>query len=127
MTPRKKSGVWMDHSMAYLIELASEHTEPTTIESPFTQEVKIESLGKSEHIMHNKQQDLQWVYYKQLGDTIKNYDEVLLFGPSTAKNELANLLKTDHHFDKIKVVIENAEKMTENQMQAFVRDHFSKQ
>jgi len=50
---------------------------------------------------------------------------VLLFGPTTAKNELANLLKDDHLFEKIKVEVRQADRMTENQEHAFVKDHFS--
>lgn len=116
----------MDHSNAHVMQFSSETTEPTNIDSAFTHEAKEESLGKSEHIMHNKEQQQQAAYYKSIGDVIKNYDEVLLFGPTTAKNELANLLKADHHFDNIKVSVENAEKMTGNQMEAFVREYFAK-
>ena len=38
--------------------------------------------------MHNKEQHEQSDYYKKLGETIKNYTEVLLFGPTDAKVEL---------------------------------------
>jgi len=56
---------------------------------------------------------------------IKNYDEVLLFGPSEAKAELYNILKAEHQFTKIKIEIKQTDKLTENQQHAFVRDYFS--
>ena len=75
---------------------------------------------------HNKEQHQQSAYYKKLGEAIKRYDEVVLFGPTNAKVELRNHLKKDHHFDKIKIEVESADKMTEHQEHAFVRNHYSK-
>ena len=65
-------------------------------------------------------------YYKKLGEIIKNYEGVILFGPTEAKVELFNTLKADHHFEKINIEVKQADKMTENQQHAFVREHFSK-
>ena len=50
----------------------------------------------------------------------------MLFGPTNAKTELLNLLKADHHFDKINIETKQADKMTENQQHAFVREYFFK-
>jgi hypothetical protein len=126
MTTAKSLGIWMDHSNAHLMEFTTDPIETKTIESKFTHNVKEQSLSKSENLMHNKEQHQQSAYYKQLGEVIKKYQEVILFGPTDAKVELLNTLKTDHHFDKIKIVVIQADKMTENQEHAFVREHFSK-
>jgi hypothetical protein len=48
-----------------------------------------------------------------------------LFGPTNAKTELINKLKEDHHFDEVKIEVKSADKMTENQQQAFVLEHFN--
>jgi len=71
-----------------------------------------------------KEQHLQLSYYKKIGDIIKKYQDVVLFGPTDAKNELLNLIKTDHLFEGIKIEVENSDKMTEDQMQTFVIDYF---
>ncbi|MEO6189799.1 MAG: hypothetical protein ABIO44_04920 [Saprospiraceae bacterium] len=126
MIIKKNLGIWMDHSNAHLMELNDEPIKTTSIQSKFTHEVKEESLHKSENLMHNKEQHQQSAYYKKLGDTIKNYNEVILFGPTNAKVELYNLLKEDNHFADINIQIKNAPKMTENQQHAFVREHFKK-
>jgi len=34
-------------------------------------------------------------------------------------------LKTDHHFDKIKIEVKSTDKMTEMEQHAFVKDHFA--
>ena len=126
MTTAKNLGIWMDHSSANLMELTIDPIETKTIESKFTHQAKEQSLSKSENLMHNKEQHQQSEYYKKLGEVIKNYEEVILFGPTDAKVELFNTLKADHHFEKIKIEIKQTDKMTENQQHAFVREYFSR-
>jgi hypothetical protein len=126
MTTAKDLGIWMDHSSAHLMEFTVDPIETKTIESKFTHEEKETSLDKGENLMHNKEQHERSGYYKKIGETIRNYEEVILFGPTEAKAELFNILKADHHFDKIKIEVKQTDKMTENQQHAFVREHFSR-
>ena len=127
MTTKKRLGIWMDHSNAHLLEYTADNMNADVVESNFTHQDKQETLGRSEHIMHNKEQNEQAAFYKDLGKAILNYDEVILFGPTHAKSELLNVLKADHQFDNIKIEVLSAEKMTDNQEIAFVKDYFSKQ
>ena len=122
----KNLGIWMDHSNAHLMEFTTDPMTTDIISSEFTHQEKEHSLSKSENLMHNKEEHQQSEYYKRLGDAIKNYDDVIIFGPTNAKLELLNVLRADHNFDKIKLEIKQTDKMTENQQHAFVRDHFSK-
>lgn len=126
MKTTKYLGIWMDNSTAHIIEFGQETAEINIIHSKFTHEEREQSLSKGENRMHNKEQQFQAEYYKELGETIKNYEEVMLFGPTNAKVELMNILKEDHHFDNIKIEVKSADKMTDNQQIAFVKDHFSK-
>jgi hypothetical protein len=126
MKAAKYLGIWMDHASAHLIEFTSDLSTSKIIESKFTHQVKEESLGKSENLMHNKEQHQESVYYKKLGDVIQNYTGVVLFGPTDAKLELFNLLKADHRFAKINIETRQTDKMTEGQQQAFVKEHFSR-
>jgi len=75
-------------------------------------------------VMHNKEQQQQGAYYKQIAETIKNYEKVVIFGPTDAKSQLANLLKDDHHFDAIEIEVKPADKMNKQQMQDFVKEYF---
>jgi hypothetical protein len=119
-------GIWMDHSNAHLMEFSPDTIETKTINLEFTHREKEHSLGKSENLMHNKEQHQQAEYYKKLGEVIKNYEDVVLFGPTEAKVELLNTLRADHHFEKIKIETRQADKMTENQQHAFVKNYFSR-
>jgi hypothetical protein len=123
MTIKKKLGIWMDHANAHVMEYG-DPIKTNIIVSGSTHQEKEKSLEKGEKMMHNKEKQQQAAYYKALGEAIKNYDDVLLFGPTDAKAELLNILKADTHFSKIKFEIVQAEKMTENQEQAYVKKYF---
>ncbi len=122
----KNVGIWIDHANAHLMEYTKGcDIETQSIGSAFTQDEKGQTLAKSEVTMHNKEQHQQGEFYKKLGAAIKNYDAVILFGPTDAKSELHNLLKADHHFDNIKIEVKGADKMTEHQQHAYVKEYFS--
>jgi len=116
----------MDHSSAHLMEFTKDPIETKIIGSKFTHEERVNTLEKSEHVMHNKEQHQQSEYYKKLGDAIRNYDDVILFGPTDAKMELFNVLRADHRFEKTKIEVRQADKMSEPQQHAYVREYFSK-
>ena len=118
-------GIWMDHAVAHLIEFTTPPMQTKTLVSKFTHDQKVNSMVKSENLMHNKEQHQQADFFKNIAQVIRNYDSVVLFGPTDAKTELFNVLKADNRFDKIKMEIKSADKMTENQQHAFVRDYFS--
>lgn len=119
-------GIWMDHSSANFIEFTVAPMLTKTIVSKFTHEVKIGSMNKGENLMHNKEQALQSEFYKSIAKVILGYNNVILFGPTDAKVELFNILEGDNRFDKIRIELKQTDKMTENQQNSFVKDHFSK-
>jgi hypothetical protein len=125
METKSSMGIWMDHSTAHVIDLASPQ-KSQSIHSAFNFQLKEEALSRSENIMHNKEQQMHEAYYKELGAEVQKYDHVLLFGPTNAKVELFNYLQKDAHFKEIKIDVEAADKMTENEQIAFVKDHFEK-
>ncbi len=125
MTTEKKIGIWMDHAKAHLME----YTQPIitkVITSASTHEEKEFTLQKGESFMQRKNQQQEAAYYNTIASSIKNFDEVLLFGPTNAKKELLNILRDDLSFSNIKIETVQTDKMTDNQKQAFVRDHFAK-
>ncbi|OMP77676.1 hypothetical protein [[Flexibacter] sp. ATCC 35208] len=121
---KKYIGIWMDHASANLMEMIGSEMKIKTINSKFTHEEKKETLHKGEKAMHHKEQHEESAYYKEIAAVIESYDEVLIFGPTEAKTELVNVLKTDHHFDNKKIESMQADRMTENQQHAFVKKYF---
>ena len=119
----RKLGIWMDHSNAYLMELANDIIVQRVVSELANPDAEF-NFYKGEKLIHKKEQHLQLSYYKKISDIIKKYQEVVLFGPTDAKNELLNQIKTDHLFEDIKIEVKNSDKMTEDQKQTFVRDYF---
>lgn len=115
----------MDHSNAIMAEITNGAVEYKSIATEFTSEEKELSLRKNENLMHNKEQQQQSGYYKKITEFLKDFDEVILFGPTSAKNELMNLLKADHHFDSIKIEVKSADRMSNMQIHDFVKKYFN--
>ena len=125
MKTNNNLGIWMDHSVANLIDLNSKK-EFRSIVSKFTTETKEEALIRSESLMHNKRQQMNEQFYVNIGNEIIKYNHVLIFGPTNAKVELRNYLNKDLHFKNIKIDIESSDKITDNEQVAFVKNHFEK-
>jgi hypothetical protein len=127
MKNTKQLGIWMDHSNAYLMELTNGTIVTNVVESKFEQQDNGYDMKYHEKSYHNKEQQQQSDYYKKLRDFIRNYQEVVLFGPTDAKAELLNQLKGDHLFEKIKIEVHQSDQMNEKQRHDFLREYFKKQ
>ncbi|HRB71858.1 MAG TPA: hypothetical protein PK776_08410 [Flavobacterium sp.] len=128
MKTTKNLGIWMDHSEAYLLKFDTNSGNTRIISFPTASPhpEKQHLLKKREKRVHNIEQQKTLSYYKKLGATIIHYQNVILFGATDAKTELFHFLRSDHHFDAIKIDIQDTDKMTENQREAFVKDYFSR-
>jgi hypothetical protein len=120
----KKLGIWMDHSIAYVMELKDDAIVENIVALETFQPDNESEWGKNERLVQKKEQQLQTNYYKKLSEIIRSYEEVVLFGPTEAKNELSNLLKADHLFDNIKFNVKLSDKMSAKQMHIFVKEYF---
>ena len=123
MKTKRILGIWMDHSTAQLTELSDGNFMTETIESkPKSLVNEADLYYKDESHELNKEQSHLATYYKKLSDSILNYDEVLLFGPTDAKSELVNTIKDNHLFEKIKIEVKPADKMTESEQHEFLKE-----
>lgn len=125
MKAKNNLGIWMDHSVANLIDIDS-RKECGSIASNFTSDTKEDALNKSENLMHNKRQQMNEKFYNKIGAQILKYNHILLFGPTNAKVELHNHLNKDSHFKNIKIDVESSDNITDNEQVAFVKNHFAK-
>ena len=119
-------GIWMDHSTAHIMELSNNEVKTVTLESTPSFLERIKDLRMDEKLMHNKEQNEDSDFFEKLSNIIRNYNEVLLFGPTEAKNELYNRFKNDRRFENLKFFIEPTDKITDNQQKAFLKSFFNK-
>lgn len=124
MEKQNNIAIWLDHSKAQLMK-GHFNEFSTTIHSKFDFDKKEEALGRGENLMHNKENQANQLFYKQISQEIKSFNNVLLFGPTDAKLELKNFLKKDLHFKDAKIEVHGSDKMTDNEKYAFAKSYFN--
>jgi hypothetical protein len=132
----KKIGLWLDHVDAHFIELEDGQEIFETINSgkESLNRIKGESgngikMGNfrstnNEHQVQMRENEILSDYYKNIAKRLEDFDEIFIFGASTAKDELTNLLRKNKHFDDKLIHTESSDHITKNQMIARVRSFF---
>lgn len=116
----------MDHTAAHLIEYSTEDYKVETIHANGKSLDNQEGVQHSEITLHHKENQNIKTYYKKIIDAIKDHDEIVLFGPTSAKTELYNLIREDHKYDHLKIETKSAGKMSYTEQHAFIVDYFKK-
>ncbi len=125
---KKQTGLWIDHRKAVVVILAAGGEEIKTIQSGMEKHVRFAS-GSSEDGSAEDVRDRQFAghladYYDGVIAGIRDAESIFILGPGEAKGELAKRL--EHEGLKGRITgIESADKMTDNQIAARVRLHFS--
>ncbi len=104
----KKTGVWMDHSTAFIIKFTDSDQLPQIITSGFDIQLKRRMPSQSEKsrlsLLHRKKR----TYHKSIAAALIESDEVFLFGPTDAKRELFKMLRNEENFDAITIVFDHS-------------------
>ena len=130
-----KIGIWLDHSKAYLIEhepfneqiqiVYSEHDKYERYDGETSDTTFFSgNASNNENRKEKRLKDRLNTYYKTLEKILEPYERILLFGPTTAKNEFRNHLEQNKQFNSKRIDVESCDHMSENQLKAYVRNHF---
>lgn len=133
----KYGGVWIDQKEANIIVIEDKHIEDKTIFSEIETRERIEGESKvfgrfgeqylnNEKGKKNKIDELTKSYFKKIINSLKNIDELLIFGPAQTKIKFAKTIHNDPVLSTKLNDIQNAEQMTANQKVAFVKNYFKK-
>lgn len=117
-------GLWIDHRKAVIVFVKGTEEEIKLINSQ--EEDHHRQSGMSKPADDTRQRELTGHlnnYYDEVVACIREAESILIFGPGEAKGELKKRLEKDHLGGQI-VGIEPADKMTDPQVAAKVRDHF---
>lgn len=138
----KQVGVWIDHSKAHLIGFKSGQVRLLeTVESPFESVKRVEGEGSdlsrfspnpehssnNEHKKHHIAQNEINEYLRMMEQKLAGFEDILLFGPGTMKERVKNRLREKKAFDGKWLSVEPSDKLTENQLLAFVREFYKKE
>jgi len=132
-------GLWLNHSQAHFIGYKAESAFfIETIDSTYKSIIREEGEGNdktrfspntergsnNEKRKHNIVRNELDEYFKILEGKLESYQEILLFGPGTAKEELFNRLSENKIFKGKDIEVKSSDKLTENQMLSYVLDFF---
>jgi len=132
---KKQIGLWIDHEKAWIVTISDSKEDITKIESGVERKVRMSGgsrsatpYGPKEIASERKREDKYKRhlshYYQKLVTMIQDADEILIFGPGEAKVEFnKEIAKSKGLAEKVKG-IEPADKMTENQIKAKVKEFY---
>jgi len=122
----REIGVWIDHRKAVVAILAGRSEELRQLPSKMEKHVRYS--GAAQEDSPEDQRDRRFTghlnkYYDEVIALVAGADAILIMGPGEAKGELA--LRLGHAQLRERIVgIETADKMTDRQIAARVRQHF---
>ena len=139
-TTFKKIGLWMDQSHALFLGY---NKEEATLLEDFPSRIVFRSridgegsdttlLGPSPGPASNNEKKKNNIlsnqlnaYFHQLEKKLMDKEELLLMGPGVTKTHFFHHLQANKHFGKLKIEVIDADKMSEKQLLAKVKQKFS--
>lgn len=125
---KRKIGLWIDHRKAVIVTITGDLEEIKSITSEMEKHVRFS--GGAQKNSEEDQRDRRFTnhlnkYYDEVISFIRDAESILIVGPGEAKVEFKKRLESETHNGRI-VGLETADKMTDSQIAAKVREHFSK-
>jgi hypothetical protein len=124
----KQAGLWIDHRKAVIVFIKGTGEEIKEISSDMEKHVRFTGGRASEDGDTEDINDRQFgnhlnSYYDQVIVLLRQADSILILGPGEAKNELQKRLERAGLKDRL-LAIESADKLTDRQIAAKVRERF---
>ncbi len=131
---KKEIGLWIDHRETVLVILTEDAEEILHITSSGERHIRYSGRSHSRtpkglrEVTAEDQRDRKFEnqlnkYYEEVIAAIRDADTIQIFGPGEAKGELKKRIERDGLKAHI-LVVETADKMTDGQIAAKVREHF---
>lgn len=119
-------GIWIDHAKAVIVSGSADHLTTRTLES--TAEPHPHFGGSQEGGGEKKYEERHALqldrYYDAVIDTIGRPDALLIIGPGEAKTQLEARLRRHEALSASVVTVESADRLTDPQIVAKVKEHF---
>lgn len=122
----REVGVWIDHKQAIIVSASMGEVTTKTLESEVGSHPRysgpLEEGGEKKYEQRHGQQLDHW--YDDVISQLEHPDALLIFGPGEAKLELKHRLNRLKTQPRCPVAIQVADKLTEPQIIAKVKQHF---
>ena len=131
---RTRVGVWIDHRKAMIVAVTDKGEEIALIISKVEKQLRrsgdspLKGPFESQQVPASDSRQRTFtghlsIYYDAVIASMRDAESILIFGPGEAKGELKKRLERDNLGGRI-VGIETADKMTDRQIAAKVREYF---
>ena len=131
---KTQAGVWIDHRKAVIVAMTDTGEEIRLLISPVEKQLRragdspLQGSYEAQQVPADDSRERKRtgqlnLYYDAVIAGIRAANSLLIFGPGEAKGELAKRLER-HHFSGRIVGSETADKMTQRQIAAKVRQYF---
>jgi hypothetical protein len=133
---KREVGLWIDHHKTVMVTMVNDEEETREIRSNIEKHMRLSGglqanepnvsvKSTAEDVVDRRFENHLSEYYDGVISLLRNADSIWMFGPGEAKVELKNRLEREALGDRI-ITIETVDKMTDRQIAAKVREHFSK-
>lgn len=135
-TPRTKCGIWMDHAEAQVLDVRDQTMPVTVIENEHESRERFAGEGSDGSILgvhrsmntegtkNARKSEHLHEFYHRLASSIHSYDEIYVFGPTTAPQEFVNYLHEQKEFAQKHISVESSDYITGPQILERVRKHY---
>lgn len=130
---KANAGLWIDHREAIVVVLSETGEETKRIQSSVEKQLRRASEPSSGafealEVPADDSREREYTgdlghYYEAVISYLRDAGSILIFGPGEAKGELKKRFEK-HKGDTRTIVVETADRMTEPQIVARVRNHF---
>lgn len=131
---KKEIGLWIDHREAIIVIFSDGVEETMRITSSSGKHIRYSGSAHSKtpqglkEVTAEDQRDRKFTnslnkFYDEIINVIRDAETIQIFGPGEAKGELEKRLEHEELKTRI-LYVEAADKMTDRQISAKVREHF---
>ena len=129
-------GIWLDSSRAIIVSLADGEAHVKEIDSNLEAYQRkrgyhggtpymVQDVGSETNEQERRRHQMKY-YFDAIIDDIKNANAIMIFGPAGAKLEFEKELHRHNDLIPKLKAVETADKMTNNQVIAHVKEFYSK-
>ncbi|MBK8956759.1 MAG: hypothetical protein IPM34_14565 [Saprospiraceae bacterium] len=134
---QNQTGVWMDGTEAFILNINESGRSVKHILSGIETHVRFKGEGKEytrvgnvyidpEKKHENRRQQQEETYFEKIAHELSDVEDFIVFGPAQMKTHFSKWAKEHREIREKLSACLTISKLTENQMFAFIQDHYTK-
>lgn len=123
MSDKKLAGLWLDQNKAVVVK---NHDAQNAFKFFLCSPLKatVQHGNSNENAANNAEQTNKAKYFKEIAHLLTNSEEVYVTGPGQIQEELKSFLHDTPQFKNLKITLDTAQQMSDEQVLETVKSHF---